>query len=122
MKKLTTIAPVLIWCLIMIGCESIEQQARDTAAALGGAITSAQAQNQASCTAATTPKAAVCGLINDAVAAQNALITADEAYCGFAPGTPLTQTCQPVKSAEGALTSAISNATPFINQLKGILR
>ena len=119
MKKLF-IVPLLVWCLSMIACESVEQQARDTAAALGGAIAAAQTQNQAACAAA--PTATACVVINKAVLAQNALITADEAYCGFSPGTPLTTSCAPVKSAEGGLIAAISNATRFITELKPLIQ
>jgi hypothetical protein len=114
------IAPILVWCLLMTACESLEQQARDTAAALGGAIAAAQTQYQTACTA--TPTATACTLINKAVAAQNALVTADEAYCGFSPGTPLTTACTPVKSAEAGLSAAISNATPFVTELKAIIQ
>jgi hypothetical protein len=118
------IAPILVWCLLMTACESLEQQARDTAAALGGAIAAAQTQYQTACTATVrdSSTATACTLINKAVAAQNALVTADEAYCGFSPGTPLTTTCTPVKSAEAGLSAAISNATPFVTELKAIIQ
>lgn len=120
MKRLFVI-PILIFCMVLAGCQPIEQSARDTSAALGGAITAAQQQNQAACQA--NPSGAVCQLIDRAINAQNALITATEAYCGLAPqlnapGAP----CTPVKGLDAALQSAISNATPFITQLKGAIQ
>lgn len=120
MRKLLTL-PITL-CLLLVACSPLEQQARNTAAALGGAITAAQQQNQAACQAA--PTATVCQVINRAVAAQNALITATEAYCGWSPSTnPATApACTPVKSATSGLQTAISNATPFINQLKGVIQ
>ncbi|HVT81219.1 MAG TPA: hypothetical protein VHM90_11235 [Phycisphaerae bacterium] len=106
-------------CLVLSACTPLEKSARDTAAALNGALTAAQQKYSASCQANTAGQA--CALINKAIAGQNALITATEAYCGFAPGTVDTATCTPVKSAEPALKSAIANASLFISELKGIL-
>ena len=109
--------------LVLVGCQPIEQSARDTAAALNGAITAAQAQYLTTCTADKTQ--ATCQLINRAVAAQNALITATEAYCGWsvtAPPPDPTVACQPIKAAVPALQSAINNATPFITELKGVIK
>jgi hypothetical protein len=117
MKKLFILLPL---CMILTACSPLEQTARNTAAALGGMVTAAQQQNQAACTA--SPTASVCGLINRAAAAQNALITATEAYCGFSPSTPLSSTCAPVKTAAGALQAAIDNANPFITSLKGVVQ
>ena len=42
---------VVIALLPMLGCSPIENQARDTAAALSGSIIAAQTKYQASCTA-----------------------------------------------------------------------
>jgi hypothetical protein len=107
---------------ILIGCPKVEQDARDSAAGLNGAIAAAQSKYQASCTA--NSKQQVCTLINQAVSAQNALITATEAYCGWSTAAPPpdpTATCVPVKNAQAGLTSAIANANSFILQLKGAL-
>jgi hypothetical protein len=121
MKKLLVLPSLVIYCLMLAACEPIEQTARDTSAALGGAIVAAQGQNQAACKAA--PSASVCVFINRAVAAQNALITATEAYCGVAVGISApTATCTPVKSAQAGLQAAISNANPFITSLKGVIQ
>ena len=107
--------------LLLVACSPLENNARDTAAALGGALTSAMAQNKASCQA--NPSQAICTAINDGIKAENTLIQATEAYCGFTPGTLLTpnapHNCQPVKGATSALQAAVANAQPFITALKG---
>ena len=107
--------------ILMVACSStLAQQARDTSAALNGAIAGAQAKYQSSCTA--NPSQQVCTVINQAVAGQNALITATEAYCGWVAGTaPTNQTCTPVSNAEAGLTAAIANANQLITQIKGAI-
>ena len=118
MKKLLLI-PLL---LVLTACPKFEQNARDTAAALGGAITAAQVQHQAECVA--TPSASTCTLINRAAATQNTLITSIEAYCGWSSMTlPTDNTaCVPVSNAKAGLQTAINNANAFIGQLKGVIQ
>jgi hypothetical protein len=121
MKRLTTM--LMIVCLLaLVGCSPVENQARDTAAALSGAIVAAQTEYQASCAA--NPKQQVCEVINRGVSGENALVTAVEAYCGWsvtlAPPDP-TAKCVPVKSAEAALRAAIANAATMTLQIKGAL-
>jgi hypothetical protein len=114
---------LVVSLLVLVGCSPVEQQARDTAAALGGALAAAQTQHQTECT--TAPTGAACVLINKAVSAQNALVTSIEAYCGWSsnvlPTDPNTK-CVPVSGAQGALNAAISNANGFITQLKGVIQ
>lgn len=115
--------PILILCLLEIGCSPIENKARDTAAALQGAIIAAQTQHQQDCAA--NPSAPVCGLINRAIAGQNALITSVEAYCGWSAANPPADPsakCVPVKGATAGLNTAIANATEFIAELKGAIQ
>ena len=120
MKKLFLL-PIFVLVLGLTGCPKAEQNARDAAAALGGAIQAAQIQYQVTCKA--EPLGSACVTINKAVAAQNALITATEAYCGWAPGTAIAQTsCTPVASAQAALTAAINNANLFVIELKGVIQ
>lgn len=119
MKKLLLL-PLL---LVLTACPKFEQNARDTAAALGGAVTAAQAQHQTDCKAA--PATAPCVLINKGVDAQNALITGIEAYCGWTAGvlpTDPNAACKPVSTAQAGLQTAISNANVLIGQLKGIIQ
>lgn len=120
MKKLIA---VLAMTLVMVACSSPESQARDTAAALGGLLTTAQNQHQTECQA--NPQQSVCQLINRGIAGQNALITATETYCSMplSPTPPDPSTvCTPVKSAEPALKAAIANANQLINEIKGVVK
>lgn len=99
-----------------------QETGRDTVASLQGAIKAAQAQYQTTCESA--PAAPVCVNINKAVDAQNALVTSLEAYCGFSPGSSVTDVsaCVPVSSAQAGLIAATSNAQVFITQLKGVIQ
>jgi|ERR1035438_5946650 hypothetical protein len=113
---------VVIALLPMLGCSPIENQARDTAAALSGSIIAAQTKYQASCTA--NPAQEICQVINRGVSGENALLTAVETYCGWAvtlaPPDPRAK-CVPVKSTEAALQAAIANAAALTIQIKGAL-
>ena len=118
MRKLLWLIPLLA---ITLACptQSLEQSARDTSAALGGLLTEAQAQHQ-DCKSDATPT--VCQTINRGVAGQNALITAEETYCGWSTSAPppdTTSTCVPVKDAQSGLQTAITNAQQLINEIKG---
>jgi hypothetical protein len=118
-KLLVCILPMLF---VLASCTPIEQQARNTAAALQGTIVAAQTQYQTSCVA--NPSQKVCVLINNGIAGENALITAIETYCGWsviAPPTNPNAACVPVKGAEAALTIAISNATALTLEIKGAI-
>ena len=119
MKKLLLI-PLL---LVLTGCSPIEQQARNTAAALQGVIVAAQSQYLTTCTSNSSQT--VCTSINNAVSGENALVTAVEAYCGWSttnpPSDPKAQ-CVPVKTAQAGLQTAIANANVFITELKGMLK
>lgn len=120
-----SVVSALVICLLLVttACSPIETKARDTAAALQGAILAAQSQYQTPCTA--DPTQAACKTISKAVAGQNALITSIEAYCGWSTTNPpadATAKCSPVKSAEPALQTAIANADEFLNELKGVLK
>lgn len=114
----------VILCLSLTACPKVPlaDTARDTYAALGGAIAAAQTQYQTQCTA--DPKGQACVIINQAIASQNLLITATETYCGWSVASPppVGTVCAPVPSAETALRTSISNAQLFITQLKGALK
>jgi hypothetical protein len=114
---------LMVLTLILTACSPIEQNARNTAAALQGAISAAQAKYQTQCTADKTQTA--CITINRAVEGQNALVTAAEAYCGWSQSSPPangTVPCVPVKSASAGLQAAINNAQLFITELKGVIQ
>jgi hypothetical protein len=118
------VAVLLVFCLLpMLGCSPLEDQARNSAAALSGSIVAAQTKYQASCTA--NPSQEICKVINRGVSGENALITAIETYCGWAL-TPVppdqTAKCVPVSSAQGALQAAVANAGTLTLQIKGALK
>ena len=122
MKRIFTIFVLALvpWIAGCPGGQPAEKNARDTIAVATGLIQSAQTEYKAECTA--LPTAPKCVLINDAVHGQNAAITATEAYCNFQVNVSLsTDVCQPVKSAAGALTSAIANLANFVGEIKAIM-
>lgn len=119
----TCIISLLALCILpMVGCSPLENQARDAAAALSGSIVAAQAKYQATCAA--NPAQEICQVINRGASGENALITAVETYCGWAPTLappdPAAK-CVPVRSAETALRTAIANATALTLQIKGAI-
>ena len=119
----TGIVILLGFCLLpMLGCSPLESQARDTAAALSGSIVAAQTKYQSACAA--NPAEEICQVINRGVSGENALITAVETYCGWAPTLappdPAAR-CVPVKSAEAALRATIANAATLTLQIKGAI-
>jgi hypothetical protein len=118
--KLTALIVAL--CLITTACSPIEQNARNTAAALQGALGAAQAKYQTTCAADKTQTA--CTTINRAIDGQNALVTAVEAYCGWsvlAPPANGAQPCVPVKGATAGLQTAINNANLFVTELTALI-
>ena len=118
-KLIVLIVGVLLVCT---ACTPIEQQARNTAAALQGTIVAAQAKYHDSCVA--NPTQAVCQDINKGVAGENALITAIETYCGWSTTSPPTDPnakCVPVSTATAGLQAAIANATQLTLELKGTI-
>jgi hypothetical protein len=120
--RLKLLALVTTLCLLTTACTPIEQSARNTAAALQGALGAAQAKYQSSCAA--SPTQTQCVTINKAVDGQNALVTAVEAYCGWSQSAPPANgalPCTPVKSAAAGLQAAINNANLFVTELKGII-
>jgi hypothetical protein len=121
MKRISIVI-LAVSLLPMLGCSPLENQARDTAAALSGSIVAAQSKYEASCAA--NPAAEICQVITRGVSGENALVTAVEAYCGWtptlAPPDP-TAACVPVKSAQAALQTAIANAATLTLQIKGAI-
>jgi len=108
--------------LLLTACPNVANTARDTAAALGGALVEAQSQNLTLC--ANNPAQPVCQIIKRGIEAQNALITATETYCGWSANAvpPVGQACAPVSSAQAALTAAINNANLEITEIKGVIQ
>ncbi len=93
--------------------------ARDTTAALNGALKAAQEQYAPECQSDASKPA--CVMINKAIAAHGALITATEAYCGFSDVSQPLDTCKPVATAQAGLMAALDNAQQFLTQLKEVI-
>jgi len=116
------LAVIVLGTILTVGCTPVEQSARNAAAGLKGAISSAQGQFQASCQS--NPAQPVCGLINQAVWSQNALITSIEAYCSWDVNLPPagSSKCVPVKSAEAAMITATQNANVLVLEIQAALK
>jgi hypothetical protein len=121
MRRSMGVLLCLITCLALTACPK-DKNARDVAAALKGAIQTAQTEYSGACQA--NPSQATCVTINRAVAAQNLLITALENYCGWMQGAPPPDNtkCVPVSSAEAFLKTAVANANQSISEVKGIIK
>lgn len=122
MRKLFSVVTLIVPLLFLTACSPLEQQARNTAAALQGTLVAAQAKYHDTCVS--NPSQNVCQKINNGVSAENALITSVETYCSWSPTAPPSDpnaTCTPVKTAQGALTAAIANAATLTLELKGVL-
>lgn len=121
MKKLKALL-LIFPLLVLTACSPIEKQARNAAATLHGSILQAQEHYGVSCQ--NDPSQGICVLVNKAISAHSALITAGETYCGWSPTNPPADpkaACVPVKELEPALQAAIANAAQFTNELKGAL-
>lgn len=111
----------LLACTLACPTTPLEQNARDVSASLQGLLTTAQAQHQECVADKSTP---TCQTISRGVAGQNTLVTTIELYCGWSTSAPppdTTATCVPVKSAAGALNSAIANANQLVTEVKGVV-
>jgi len=73
-------------CLLLSGCQPIENSARDAIAAADGFISQAQRNHLDECKA-NPSKSFPCVKLNQAVGAQNLLIDVTEQYCGW-PNRP----------------------------------
>lgn len=122
MKKLLLL---LIPMAFLLGCSGPEKNARDAIAASKGAIETAQAKYVDQCKADATQRP--CTLINQAVSAQNATITALELYCsGSAPagGQDFQHggVCHADKALQPKLDAAVGSLNQLIGEIKGILQ
>lgn len=126
LNKVTALALSLViaLCGITTACSPIENNARDAAAGLNGALTAAITKYTDTCTK-TNPNAPVCNVLRSGVAGQNALVTSVETYCGWSvaapPTDPLTK-CKPVATAKAGLIAAIANANQLTLEIKAAIQ
>ncbi len=130
---------LLVIFVAMLGCSSCTKKpiiastpsnqpslvvnARDTLAGASGFVANTQKQYAKECIA--NPTQNKCKLINKTVSGINAAITAEEAYCGWNPGTGSTvppPPCVPVATAADGLQTAIANLNGFMSDLKGAIK
>ena len=110
--------------LVLAGCSPLENSARNAAAAAQGFIAQAQQNHLAECQAAPT-KPFPCVVINQAVGAQNLLVSSIELYCGW-PANPSQeslqqhagQPCARKQDAAKALQNAINSVNSVIAEYK----
>lgn len=122
MRRMLLTIVVLGSLLVCTACSPLEQQARNTAAALQGVIVAAQAKYHDSCVQ--NPSQSVCQNVNKGVSGENALVTAIETYCGWSttlPPSDVNAKCVPQKGATAVLTAAIANANQLTLEIKGTL-
>ncbi len=119
-KRLLGVLCCLLASFILTACPK-DKNARDVAAALKGALDTAQTEYSGSCQS--NPSQLTCTTINRAIAAQNLLITALENYCGWSQGAPPPPgtKCTPVPSATAFLQTAVNNANQAILEVKAII-
>ena len=120
MKKLMLMLPLL---LAIAACnQPPEQIARDVIAGGTAALRTAQTIYAPECQANSNGQA--CVLINQAIYAHAAAITALETYCGFqlAPVAPAADAqCTPVKSALPALQTTITNLNQLVAEVNAAI-
>lgn len=123
--KWTFISAILFSALVFTGCSSLENKARDAAAASQGFIEQAQRNHLAECQASPA-KPFPCQVINQAVAAQNLLVDAVEQYCGWPagiqpPSGATNHVCAKNVSATQRLQAAVNSVNKILADYKGTL-
>lgn len=123
MKKLFSLVLVVAFAIAETGCSPLEVKARDTSAALNGAVTTAIGQYSDTCRA--NESQVPCQTIIRAAGVLDVLLTADETYCGWAAGQAKIDpnaVCVPNKSATGLLTVATENAVMATAEIVVIIK
>ncbi len=118
------LGPLFFICLILSGCQPIENSAKDAIAASNGFLGQAQKNHLEECKANPT-KPFPCAKLNQAVGALNLLIDATMQYCGWPnrPGAEALkalsgQKCAPNKAALPILKNAIASMNSVIADYK----
>lgn len=124
MRKVFSFLTLLAFLLLVTGCHNFVKASVDTLAAAQGFIAQAQVNHMTECTA--NPSLPFpCGTINEAVAAQNAGVSALEAYCQV-PVLPdaitlksqSSLTCNENPTAKQAVVSALANIGKILANYK----
>ena len=109
---------ILLGCLMQTACGPLETKARDTIGAMKGLLDSEQALHQSECSI--NSKTILCDAIQRGAAAQNALVTVTEDFCGFNHAAPpaADAVCVPNKALAPSLQTAIGNVNLLIAEIK----
>ncbi len=111
---------LLLTCLFLVGCQPLQQTARDSIAVAKGVIETAQDKYLVRCQA--SPTDVPCEIIKDAVAAQNLVVDALNLYCAgissWVDGAP----CFPSKDMEPRLKEALLNLNTIISNVRELLK
>lgn len=121
MKKLVV---VMLACMVMTACTSLEKQAYNTIVGAKAFLDTARAQHPE---CATAPNTTLCQDISKAVGAKDALIDATELYCAspaFENGgacTPPAKGTPALQQATDKLKAAIVNYNQIASDLRKVL-
>ena len=111
---------LLLTCLFLVGCQPLQQTARDSIAVAKGVIETAQQEYLVRCQA--SPTDTPCEIIKDSVAAQNLVVDALNLYCAgddaWVGGSP----CSPTKAVEPRLREALLQLNVIIANVKELLK
>ena len=111
---------VLLLCLFLVGCQPLQQTARDSIAVAKGVIETAQDEYLARCKA--SPTDAPCEAIKDAVAAQGLVVDALNLYCAGKDSWVTGAPCSPSKGVEPRLKEALRSLDVIISNVKELLK
>jgi hypothetical protein len=111
---------LLITCLFLVGCQPLQQTARDSVAVAKGVIETAQQEYLPRCLS--SPTDTPCEIIKDAVAAQNLVIEALNLYCAGSDSWVSGAPCNPTDAVEPRLREALSQLNIIIANVKELLK
>ena len=111
---------LLLTCLFLVGCQPLQQTARDSIAVAKGVIETAQQEYLPRCLA--SPTDAPCEIIKDAVAAQNLVVDALNLYCAGEDSWVTGAPCSPSMGVEPRLREALLRLDTIISNVKELLK
>ena len=111
---------LLLTCLFLVGCQPLQQTARDSIAVAKGVIETAQDKYLDTCLADRTRP--ICATIRKAIATHNLSIDTLNLYCAgdnvWQEGAP----CRPSKKVEPRLKEALLNLNTIISNVRELLK
>ncbi|KKL19417.1 hypothetical protein LCGC14_2465690 [marine sediment metagenome] len=111
---------LLLTCLFLVGCQPLQQTARDSIAVAKGAIETAQQEYLVRCLA--SPTDTPCEIIKDAIAAQNLVVDVGILYCAGNDAWLTGGPCSPSRGVEPRLKEALLRLDTIISNVKELLK